>query len=284
MRRKIIGTNLLLCLFLIMFMGEAWAGNGTPIVKVESETINIDELLSLVRQHTNDDEALAALVIQQMSDRDQRELLRQITDMLVLADRAQRKGLYYNSDVAARLKWARLSILAEAYVSDASKHWDLSESALKTFYKTHPDLYTAEEAYHFRQILVGTASEARFILLQILTGRPFEKTAAETSLDFSTSKEGGDMGWMSKKELPDPFKDAVSMKPGELRGPIKTDYGYHILQLIEKKGGKLAPYEEVAEKVQKDLEDVYLEKEIKELSKNTEIMNNVDELKRIRIP
>ncbi len=46
----------------------------------------------------------------------------------------------------------------------------------------------------------------------------------------------------------------------------------------------MVTYEEVAEKVQKDLEDVYLEKEIKELSKNTEIMNNVDELKRIRIP
>lgn len=253
-------------------------------VRVGIETVSNDDILFLIQEHTGVDRALAALIVQRMSNDEQNELLDGVTNMLLLARGAQLKGLQFNADVAARLRWTRLNVLADAYVESLSKNWDLSEKTSKLFYKNHSELYTQEKQCHIRHILVGNMAEAHSVLLRLLTGIPFEKLATQLSLDFSTARDGGDMGWIKESELPEVFNVVKRMKVTDFSEPIKAEYGFHIIQLLEEKGGALLPYEQVKEQVQKDLEAEYINEELLNLKKGVEISNESEALDEIRIP
>ena len=81
----------------------------------------------------------------------------------------------------------------------------------------------------------------------------------EYSEDTSTRKEGGDLGYFKKGELlPALEKEAMRLQVGEVSGLIRTELGFHILKLLDRKGGEPPPFEEIKEKVQAD----YYEKEM----------------------
>ncbi|MPN17621.1 hypothetical protein SDC9_164976 [bioreactor metagenome] len=92
------------------------------------------------------------------------------------------------------------------------------------------------------------------------------------------------MGWIKESELPEVFNVVKRMKVTDFSEPIKAEYGFHIIQLLEEKGGALLPYEQVKEQVQKDLEAEYINEELLNLKKGVEISNESEALDEIRIP
>lgn len=89
---------------------------------------------------------------------------------------------------------------------------------------------------HARHILVKTEDEAREILFDLKKGnKDFEAAARERSI-CPSGKKGGDLGWFGRGQMIKEFeKAAFSMKPGELSKPIKTQFGWHIIVVIEAK-------------------------------------------------
>lgn len=76
-------------------------------------------------------------------------------------------------------------------------------------------------------------------------GEDFAALARANSDDTGSKEAGGDLGWIEKGIMPAPFEQAVfSMQPGEIRGPVKTDAGWHVIQLREAKSGQQVPFEE----------------------------------------
>ncbi len=146
---------------------------------------------------------------------------------------------------------------------------NVPEKELKVFYQKHPDRYRTEESYRPGHILFkvpkdATPEEVREIRKKcqkvyekLKAGEDFGELALLYSEDLS-SKDRGDLGYFKKGELLPAFeKEALRLKVGEVSGIVRTDFGFHIIKLLDRKGGIPLPYEEVREKVRQD----YLERE-----------------------
>jgi parvulin-like peptidyl-prolyl isomerase len=149
----------------------------------------------------------------------------------------------------------------------------VSDDEVKTYYKQNEKLVAGDRQSHLRQSLVAVpdkasdadAAEKKRVADKVAElargGTSFTELAKQYSDDDGTKAAGGDLGWVGKGVLVDALDDAMaSMEPGDVRGPIKTDRGWVILQLVERKAGDLKPYEEIKEQLRKQLYDQQVEK------------------------
>jgi len=164
----------------------------------------------------------------------------------------------------------------------------VSDDEVKTYYKQNEKLVAGDRQSHLRQILVAVpdhASDAdidtkKRVAAKVMElakgGTSFAELAKQYSDDDGTKASGGDLGWVGKGVLVDALDDAMAqMEAGDLRGPIRTDRGWVVLQLVERKAGDLKPYEEIKEQLRKQLYDQQVEKAqqswIKELRKKAHV-------------
>ena len=82
-------------------------------------------------------------------------------------------------------------------------------------------------------ILVKSKEEADHCLALLKVGKPFEELAAEKSL-CPSKKKGGSLGWFTKGQMVPEFeKAAFSGVKGQVAGPVKTQFGYHLIKIID---------------------------------------------------
>ena len=93
-------------------------------------------------------------------------------------------------------------------------------------------------------------------LMRIEAGEDFLKLADELSDDVGTNNQGGDLGWLGKGALEGPFEDALFiMEVGDTQGPIKTDFGYHVIRLDDIVFGDVQPFEAAKEELAVDYQN-----------------------------
>lgn len=131
---------------------------------------------------------------------------------------------------------------------------EVTEQALKDFYETVKDRYQTQERRRGRHILItaedgldeaAAEKKAADLAAQAKAGANFEELAKKNSKDPGSAQQGGDLGWAERGMFVGPFEDALfSMQKGEIRGPIKTQFGYHVLRLDDIEPGHLKSFEE----------------------------------------
>src|SRR4051812_40679535 len=149
----------------------------------------------------------------------------------------------------------------------------VSDDEVKTYYHQNEKLVVGDRQSHLRQILVavpdrGSADDvagkkrvAAKVVELARGGTSFVELAKQYSDDDGTKASGGDLGWVGKGVLVDQLDDAMAaMEPGDVRGPIRTDRGFVVLQLVERKSGDLRPFEEIKDQLRKQLYDQQVEK------------------------
>jgi peptidyl-prolyl cis-trans isomerase D len=160
------------------------------------------------------------------------------------ADDAAVKAYYdahkaqYMTPETVDLRYVEISM---AQLEDKVK---VDDAQLKAYYDEQkaktPERFTQPEQRRVRHILLqsdakedaATKAKAESILKRAQSGEDFSKLAKEFSQDTGSAAQGGDLGWSERKAYVAPFADAAfSMKEGEIRGPVKTQFGYHILKL-----------------------------------------------------
>jgi len=102
----------------------------------------------------------------------------------------------------------------------------------------------------------------------------FAKLAREVSDDAATRAEGGDLGYFGRDMLPKPIEELVfAMKPGEVRGPVRADRGFHVIKLADRKVKDAKPLDEVKDDIRMQLRQKDMERQTKiylaELRKKT---------------
>ena len=150
------------------------------------------------------------------------------------------------------------------------------EKELREFYEKNKERYRTNETYRPAHILFvipkgATPEEIREIrkrcqkiLEKIKGGEDFGEMALLYSEDAS-NKDRGDLGNFKKGELVPAFeREALRLKVGEVGGIIRTEYGFHIIKLLDRKGMDPLPFEEVKEKVQGDYYESEMEKAFKQ--------------------
>jgi peptidyl-prolyl cis-trans isomerase D len=138
----------------------------------------------------------------------------------------------------------------------------VDEKALRDYFETVKDRFESPERRRGRHILItaedgldeaAAEKKAADLTAQVNGGANFEELAKKNSKDSGSAQQGGDLGWAQRGMFVGPFEDALfSMKPGEIRGPIKTQFGYHVLRLDEVEAGHLRSFEEARAEIESE--------------------------------
>jgi peptidyl-prolyl cis-trans isomerase D len=138
-----------------------------------------------------------------------------------------------------------------------------------------PDLFRSPETRRARHILVSVDGEtdedeaearAQALLERVQGGEDFAEVAREASDDTGSAALGGDLDWVEPGVMVAPFEEALfSMEDGEIRGPVRTPFGFHIILLEETRPGETLSFEESRAQIEEDLkrtraEDVYYDR------------------------
>ena len=159
-------------------------------------------------------------------------LLRQTVQRRLVAMAAEREGLVDDEDVKRRLAQAREEVLTQAYLR--SKIMEAVTARYEAELKDAPPTYEVRA----RHILVATLEEAETIVRELRGGGDFETIAKERSIDQQSGQQGGDLGFFSAEQMVPEFSEAAfKMKAGELSKPVKSDFGWHLIRVEERREG-----------------------------------------------
>ena len=143
-----------------------------------------------------------------------------------------RRMAYYHDKLAME---ALLTDVAAKAATDEAEHKAYDEAA-----KAQPPV----PEVHARHILLPTEEEAKAALARVKKGEDFAKVATELSKD--PGGEGGDLGWFTKDKMVPEFADAAfKMEPGQVSDPVKSQFGWHIIKVEEKRMKSFPPFEQV---------------------------------------
>ena len=134
------------------------------------------------------------------------------------------------------------------------KQVTITDAQVADFYNKNKSLYDTPAQVRARHILVKTKAEADAIEAQLHAGADFATLAKKNSTDPGSKASGGELGWFGPTQMVKPFADAAFARPiGEIGPPVQSIYGWHIIQVEEKRGAHTASLAEAAPKVRQML-------------------------------
>ena len=200
-------------------------------------------------------------------------IIDQLAMQMVIAEEAVKKGLDKSAEVTERMELVRQSVLANAYVQDFIKNNPVSDEALKAEYERIKATITGSE-YKASHILVEKEAEAKDIIAKLKKDPgAFAKLAMEKSKDTGSKAKGGDLGWIDLSQMVPEFSAAVSkLEKGKFtQEPVKSQFGYHVILLEDKKPIEAPPFEQVKPSLTQQLQQQNLKKQLDELKGKAKI-------------
>ncbi|MCK9983531.1 MAG: peptidyl-prolyl cis-trans isomerase C [Azoarcus sp.] len=229
--------------------GPAATVNGTAIPAARADVM------------FNEQRAQGAPDNPQLRDAVREELIRRE----VLAQEAAKKGLDKKTEVQAQMDLARQAVLLRAYIQDYVKTNPVTDADLKKEYDSVKSKMGSKE-YKPRHVLVETEDEAKAIIAKLKAGEKFDALAKQ-SKDPGSKDNGGDLGWSNPGMFVKPFSDAmVKLEKGKYSDtPVKSDFGYHVIQLDDVRDLKAPDFDEVKPQLEQRLQQQKIEKHIMDL-------------------
>lgn len=189
----------------------------------------------------------------------------------VLAQEATEAGLDKKADVQAQMDLARQAILIRAYLQDWVKSHPVSDADLRKEYDQIVTRMGGKE-YKPRHILVETEQAAQDIIAKLKSGAKFEDLAAQ-SIDPGSKERGGDLGWANPGMFVKPFSDAmVKLEKGQYtEQPVKSDFGFHVIQMQDIRPTKPPAFDEVKPQLQQRMQQQKVEQHIVDLRAKAQV-------------
>ena len=181
-----------------------------------------------------------------------------------LGKQALADGLDKDPVVAAALQVARDKVLSDELLNRAASNSAASEAAslkqARAIYQAKPERFKVGEQVKARHILIAGATpesraKAEELLAQARKGADFAKLAEENSADKGSAARGGDLGFFTQGRMVPEFDKAVFalQKKGDLSEVVQTQFGYHVIQLEERRAPSVRPFDEVKEELLREV-------------------------------
>jgi len=289
-----ISTVLTLCLlvFLIFNFSFVFADEGTSATETNPENVEAslppETILAAFEEQTitlgEFNQLWEEVPEEYKLQLDKSMLLDQIISEKLLIQEAKNMGLEEDAYVLEQIKKMTEQILVQALIErEILDKVEINDEEALEYYEQNKDSFTEKEQIHLYNILVETEEEAQDILEQLKAGGDFSEIAKEKSIGPSAA-QGGDLDYLSKGTIIPEIDEVVfALEVEELSGIVKTDFGFHILKITDKKPETVKTLEEVKEDIiqtllptkQKEAFDNFLE----ELKGEIEIEINEEALR-----
>jgi len=181
-----------------------------------------------------------------MTPEGRKKTLDYIVNIYVLAAEAEKQGLDKAPDASRLLQFTKKDLLARLYLEKLTKDMPPpTEADARAFYDTNKSQYTTPESVHLHHVLVKTEKEAKDVLTRLKKGEKLADVASQVSICPSRVK-GGNLDWLPRGSLVKEIEDvAFVTKNGEITGPVKTKFGYHVLLVEDKKPAQESSFDQV---------------------------------------
>ncbi|HZE54304.1 MAG TPA: peptidylprolyl isomerase, partial [Bradyrhizobium sp.] len=172
-----------------------------------------------------------------------------LIDMKIVAKAAEAKKIEDRDDFKARLAFTRNRLLMDNLLAVEGKA-ATTEDAMKKVYEEAAKQIEGEQEVHARHILVESEDEAKAIAADLKKGADFAELAKKKSKDPGAS-DGGDLGFFTKDQMVPEFSTvAFALEPGKISDPVKSQFGWHIIKVEEKRSRKAPDFEQVKSQIE----------------------------------
>ncbi|WP_318616196.1 peptidylprolyl isomerase [Sporosarcina sp. YIM B06819] len=148
---------------------------------------------------------------------------------------------------------------------------EITDEDIKAYFDENKETLSTEDQVEASHILVKDEATAKEVAKKLADGEDFVALAKEYSMDTANASKGGELGYFGRGKMVAEFEEAAfSMEIGAVSEPVKTEHGYHIIHVTDKKAAKEAVYEDSKE----DIKKLLIEEQMQ-----TEYVNWLDEVK-----
>ena len=178
----------------------------------------------------------------------QKYVLDYLIDLKLAAKKAEADKLDQTSEFDKKLAYYRDKLAMEELLGSVAKAATTEEAERKA-YDEAAKAEPPQQEIHARHILVPTEEEATKALARVKAGEDFAKVANEISKD--AGGDGGDLGWFTKDRMVPEFSNAAfKLKEGEISEPVKTQFGWHVIKVEDKRAKPVPKFEEVRPQIE----------------------------------
>ncbi|MBI5320674.1 peptidylprolyl isomerase [Bradyrhizobium sp.] len=183
--------------------------------------------------------------LQQMDPAARKEnVLGFLIDLQIVAKAAEDKKIENTDDFKKRLAFTRKRLMMDSLLAAEGKA-ATTEEAMKKVYEEAAKQITGEAEVRARHILVETEAEAKAVVEELKKGADFAELAKKKSKDPGAS-DGGDLGFFTKDQMVPEFSAvAFTLEPGKISDPVKSQFGWHVIKVEEKRNRQAPPIDQV---------------------------------------
>lgn len=227
----------------LVFALPAVAQNDPVVAKVNGKEIRQSDLAVA-------EEELGQGAAQLPPDAKREYLIGYVVDMILVAKAAEDKKTADDPEFKKKLEAVRTKILMEVFLTQEAKKV-ATEAEMRKVYEEAIKQVASEEEVSARHILVETEDEAKKILADLKKGGDFAAIAKEKSKDPGSKDSGGDLGFFTKDQMVAEFADvAYKLDKGQLSDPVKSQFGWHIIKVEDKRKKPAPTYEQVKDQLE----------------------------------
>ena len=196
------------------------------------------------------------------------QLVDRYIGLTLIGAEGRRQNLAEDPEVKKQLADAEELAIRQAYVGKVLKE-KVTEAAMRARYDEKVKELADIEEVRAQHILVASEDDAKAIIASLKGGADFAALAKEKSTDKGSGANGGELGWFTKEVMVKEFSDAAfAMKPGEISAePVKSQFGWHVIQVSERRKKQPPSFEEMRPEIQTDLSEAAIQEVVQELRK-----------------
>lgn len=251
--------------WILSLLAVSHANPTDPVVKINDTTIT---------QQTYDDYAKARMEQTRTNVMpDTQTLIDELVDRELLRQAALKQQLEQAPKFQEKIKQMQDNLLMAMVMQDYLDKHPLDDAKLKQEYDIQVAKIKMPSEYKVRHILVEKEETAKAIIAELQTGKTLAELAKSKSIDSDSANKEGDLGWVTSKTVEPEFGKALEqLKKGQYTTtPVKTKFGWHIIQVDDLREVPLPPFDNVKEKIKASLQGQQMQKYMDELKKQAKI-------------
>lgn len=252
------------------------AAQNSVLATVGGKNINSDEISAAFSN-------IPGMDFEKLPNEEKKKALNQYIDKKLIIESAKKEGIENSKEFKEGLEKIRDELAFDAWMKREFETVKVSDADAKSYFESNKNRFIQPAMLKARHILVKSEEEAKALLKKLSVvpkasrESEFSKVANASTQDPSGKQNGGDLGWFDKGSMVPEFASAAAaMKKGDIsKSPVKTQFGWHIIYLSDKKEAKTTSFNEVKEKLKQSLKMEKLKEKIaaksKELRSKTKV-------------